>query len=134
VATAVFERKLAKLKQFVGDFKAFLPLDRSGRERQHYAIERLLQLLCEASADIALQVIKGKQLLPPDTYRQIFGTLAQAGLLEPTLAEDLAKACGMRNILTHAYVDIDMNLVVNSIEPAVSVYEQFLAWAVQQSL
>jgi uncharacterized protein YutE (UPF0331/DUF86 family) len=133
VASPVFDRKLAKLKQFVGDLRAFLALDSGERERQHYAIERLLQLLCESSADIALQVIKARQLPPPDTYRQIFATLAQAGLLETTLADNLAKACGMRNILTHAYVDIDMTLVVNSVEPAVSVYEQFLAWAVQQS-
>lgn len=91
-----------------------------------------MQLLCEAAADIALQVCKSRGLGVPDSYREIFTTLAKRGILPAPLAEALAKACGMRDVLTHLYDTIDLSRVVRAVEPAVALYRDFLKWAVAQ--
>ena len=54
----VIERKLAFLGQFLADLELYARLDADARRKEHYAIERLLQLLCESAADIGLQMLR----------------------------------------------------------------------------
>lgn len=126
---AVMERKLAFLSQFLADFRTYAALDATGRRREHYAIERLLQLLCESAADIALQVLKAKGYALASSYREIFLTLARQEEMPQALAERLVAACGMRNILTHLYDSIDLERVIAAVEPAIVLYEEFGGWA-----
>lgn len=56
----VMDRKLAFLHRFIGDLAAYAGLDGAGRRREHYAIERLIQLLCESASDIGLQFLKAR--------------------------------------------------------------------------
>lgn len=44
---AVIERKLGYLNRYVRDLAQHALLDDAGRRQAHYAIERLLQLLCD---------------------------------------------------------------------------------------
>jgi uncharacterized protein YutE (UPF0331/DUF86 family) len=132
MSNPVLDRKLAKLKVFVEDLRAYAQLDEPSRLREHYAIERLLQLLCEAAADIALQVVKAHKLPVGGSYREIFSVLAAKDILPAELANELALACGMRNILPHLYDEIDLGQVVRAVEPAVALYETFAQWALHQ--
>jgi uncharacterized protein YutE (UPF0331/DUF86 family) len=50
----ILERKLAFLRQYLTDLEDYARLDTDGRRREHYAIERLLQLLCESAVDPVL--------------------------------------------------------------------------------
>lgn len=75
----VTARKLAFLRQFLQDLAGYARLDANGRRREHYAIERLLQLLCESAADIALQRLKTLGYGLPTSYREIFLDLEQSG-------------------------------------------------------
>jgi uncharacterized protein YutE (UPF0331/DUF86 family) len=124
------ERKLARLQIFLHDLEQYNSLEGAAKEREHYAIERLLQLLCEAAADIALQVLKSRGSPPPDSYRAIFEQLAKEGQMPPELATELSRACAMRNFLVHVYDDINVALVFASAELAVPLYGQFMQWAV----
>ena len=126
----VMARKLAALRRFLDDLKPYADIDRSARRREHYAIERLLQLLCEASADIALQVCKAERIVSVSSYREIFVNLANRGVLPEPLAEELVEACAMRNVLTHLYDAIDLDQVIAAVEPAVELYGEYFSWAV----
>lgn len=44
----------------------------------------------------------------PTTYADAFRRLGEAGIIEPTLAERLARAAGFRNLVAHAYDRLDM--------------------------
>ena len=110
------------------DLAAYAGLDPDGRRREHYAIERLLQLLCESAADLSLQVLKAGGQVPPGSYREIFQALANAGTMPRPLAQDLIGACGMRNLLTHLYDVIDLDRVIAAIEPALALYRAYDAW------
>lgn len=125
----ILERKLGSLNCFLRDLSAIAALDSTGRRQQHYAVERLLQLLCECAADIALQFVKAQGDSLPASYREIFIALERAGALPGAMAAELISACGMRNLLTHLYDDIDLDRVIAAIDPAIALYGAFARWA-----
>ncbi len=129
----VMDRKLAFLRRFIADLAGYGRLDDAGRRREHYAIERLLQLLCESAADIGLQLLKAREEALPGSYREVFSALAQGDGLPPDLKDQLIAACGMRNVLTHLYDTIDLERVIAVVDPAIALYERFAAWAAAQS-
>jgi uncharacterized protein YutE (UPF0331/DUF86 family) len=124
----VIERKLGSLNRYVRDLSQHALLDDAGRRQAHYAIERLLQLLCEAASDIALQFLKAEGDTLPASYREVFAALERRGGLPASMAADLIAACGMRNVLTHLYDEIDLDRVIAAVEPALALYRDFGAW------
>ena len=128
----ILERKLAFLQQFLTDLESYARLDTDDRRKDHYAIERLLQLLCESAADIGLQVLKKRGSGLAGSYREVFSTLHRLGALPEKLADGLVDACGMRNVLTHLYDRIDLDRVVAAVDPALVLYRQYLEWALEE--
>jgi uncharacterized protein YutE (UPF0331/DUF86 family) len=126
------ERKLGFLNRYLLDLRGYAALDEAGRLREHYAVERLLQLLCESAADISLQLLKARGETLPASYREIFGALERAGVLPPAMASELVAACGMRNVLTHLYDEIDLDRVIAAVDPAVALYARFSGWVLQR--
>ncbi|AUB79706.1 type VII toxin-antitoxin system HepT family RNase toxin [Candidatus Thiodictyon syntrophicum] len=124
----VIERKRAFFRQYLHDLAVYGALDAAGRRREHYAIERLLQLLCESAADLSLQVLKASGQVPPGSYREIFSALSDLGAMPGAMAAELIAACGMRNLLTHLYDVIDLGRVIAAVEPALALYRTYDAW------
>lgn len=129
-APEVMDRKLAALDQFIADLGAYAELDRAGLHREHYAVERLLQLLCEAAADLGLQLLKARGQVLPGSYREVFSALAQGDGLPQDLREGLIAACGLRNVLTHLYDTIDLDRVIDAVGPALGLYRAYRDWIV----
>lgn len=125
----IMERKLSFLRQFITDLEPYARLDVEGRGREHYAIERLLQLLCESAADIGLQFLKARGYGLASSYREVFEALAQREMMPRDLAQGLIVACAMRNLLTHLYDTIDPTRVAAAVEPALDLYRRYLRWA-----
>jgi uncharacterized protein YutE (UPF0331/DUF86 family) len=128
----ILERKLGFLNRYRKDLGAIAVLDPASRRQQHYAVERLLQLLCECAADIALQFLKAEGETLPASYREIFRGLERRGALPSAMAAELVAACGMRNVLTHLYDDIDLDRVMAAIDPALTLYAAFSRWALDR--
>jgi uncharacterized protein YutE (UPF0331/DUF86 family) len=61
--------------------------------------------------DIAAHIIADLEIPPPETMGHAFDALANAGVLEGTLATRLKKAVGFRNIAIHNYEIIDWKIV-----------------------
>ena len=72
------------------------------------AVERWLQVAVEACVDVATHVIADAGWTPPGTARQSFLVLANHGKIPLTLAEKLGFAAGLRNLLVHDYVAVDL--------------------------
>ena len=60
--------------------------------------------------DIAAHLISGLDQAPPDTMGQTFDRLVQAGLLTESLAINLKKSVGFRNIAVHNYDAINWQI------------------------
>lgn len=127
----IIERKLGFLHGYLQDLERLVPLTRAEREVQHYAIERILQLLCEAAADITLQFPKDRGIAPPDSYRALFEQARLAALMPADLAAELARACGMRDVIVHLYEALDMDRILAAVDAAPVLYRRFSAWAME---
>jgi uncharacterized protein YutE (UPF0331/DUF86 family) len=72
------------------------------------AVERWLQIAINACVDIAHHVVADRGWTPPESARLAFAALVAHGLLVADLGERLGRAAGLRNILVHDYVAVDV--------------------------
>ena len=62
-----------------------------------------IQRACEAALDVGHYLIRRDKLGVPQSARDVFALLAQAGRIEPALADALKNMVGFRNIAVHEY-------------------------------
>ena len=74
--------------------------------RTRLAAEHALQLAIQTCIDVGAHMVAELGLRAPADYRGVFESLCPAGL-DAQLAQRLAAAAGMRNILVHGYLDVD---------------------------
>lgn len=84
-------------------------------DRTRAMAERWLQLAIQSCIDVGAQMTSELSVDPPSEYAGVFRALAAAGHLPPDLAERLAGAAGLRNILVHMYLDLDDREVFRSL-------------------
>lgn len=91
-----------------------------------HGVERFLGQLVELAVSINGHV--GATILgrAPQDYRTSFALAQEAGGLEPELVTRLQASVGLRNVLTHEYVDIDLEIVANAVASAGQDYGQYV--------
>ena len=55
--------------------------------------------------------MRARTLGLPQDSREAFTSLRQAGILDTTLAENLQRMVGFRNVAVHRYQDINLDIV-----------------------
>jgi uncharacterized protein YutE (UPF0331/DUF86 family) len=95
----------------------------------HHLAERYLHLAVEAALDLANHWIADQALPTPDTNRDSFTVLEEAGELEPALADRLRGWAGFRNILVHEYLEIDHGIAYRAIRDELGELEALSRWA-----
>jgi len=115
----VMRRRIDALARYVARLEAFRTTARDAFARdedQHQLAERYLHLAVESTLDIAHHLIADRNLPTPDTYRDAFATLGREGLIDAPLAKRMQGWAGLRNVLVHAYLDVDHGLVWDAIQ------------------
>ena len=79
--------------------------------RQDAAILNI-QRACEAALDMGQHLIRRDRLGVPQSARDVFTLLAQAGRIEKPLAEGLQRMVGFRNIAVHDYQTLQLPITV----------------------
>jgi uncharacterized protein YutE (UPF0331/DUF86 family) len=106
----VFDRRLAKLEEPLRDLRSLAATERTrflaDRGLQAQA-ERWLQLAAECALDLAHHLIAERGWKTPATYREAFEILSAEGVLEGELAGQMQRWAGLRNVLTHLYLQVD---------------------------
>ncbi len=83
--------------------------------RQDAAILNI-QRACEAALDMGQHLIRRERLGVPQSSRDVFTLLAQAGWIAPSLAEGLKRMVGFRNIAVHDYQTLQLPIIASIIE------------------
>lgn len=83
--------------------------------RQDAAILNI-QRACEATLDMGQHLIRREKLGIPQSARDVFTLLAQAGWIEAALADNLKRMVGFRNIAVHDYQAMQIPVVISIIE------------------
>ena len=122
--------KLKDIKTFIEDLKEYVPetFEEYSRSKEKKAIcERYFEKIIEAITDIAFLIIKEKKLeIPQDDY-DAFNVLMKNKIINEALAIRLKQAKGMRNIIVHAYGEVDDEKVYEAVtEEIEDDTEQFI--------
>jgi uncharacterized protein YutE (UPF0331/DUF86 family) len=135
----VFDRRLGKLEELLRDLRAVARVDRStflsDRGLQAQA-ERWLQLAAECALDLAHHLIAERGWKTPTTYREAFEILRAERVLDARLAERMQGWAGLRNVLTHLYLEIDhprLHEILRRELDDLAIYAAALARAVRES-
>ena len=83
--------------------------------RQDAAILNI-QRACEAALDMGQHLIRRERLGVPQSSRDVFTLLAQAGWIAPSLSEGLKRMVGFRNIAKHDYQALQLPIIASIIE------------------
>ena len=114
VDSRVFDRRLAKLEQLLQDLRRLAKLDRDAfladRAVQAQA-ERWLHLAAECTIDLANHLIADRGWRTPTTNRETFQILAENKVLSSDLANRMEGWAGLRNILVHLYLQVDLEIL-----------------------
>lgn len=126
MAPDVLLRKLTYLRQLLSDLAPYRDANLEEVIADHYKLERLLELLVMTAGDLIFHLL-AERGHTPKTYRDAFEMAGKEGLLPTDLAQRLAEAAGMRNVLVHMYEEIDYTILHNSIAPALRDFSQFVS-------
>lgn len=93
--------------------------------RQDAAILNI-QRACEAALDMGQHLIRRERLGVPQSARDVFTLIAQAGWITPALSDSLKRMVGFRNIAVHDYESLQLPITIRIIETHL---DDFLAYA-----
>lgn len=109
--TAVIERYVTRAREaYAANPSTFA----SDFTRQDAAILNI-QRACEAALDMGQHLIRREKLGVPQSARDVFGLLAQAGWIDVALADALKRMVGFRNIAVHDYQALQLPVTVRII-------------------
>ena len=100
-------RRLREIGRRLAELRALHAAGRRSDLAVQAQVERHLQVAIQGAIDVALHVVADDTDRTPDDYGSAFLMLAEIGVVGPELADRLRLATGLRNLLVHAYLDID---------------------------
>ena len=132
VDTEIFSRRLDALDSYLDRLRSL-----GEAEEPEYLAEpgihdlaaRYLHLAAEAAIDLANHWIADRGLRTPDSNRDSFTVLEEAGEIDAALAERLRGWAGFRNVLVHDYVNIDHRIAYAAIRDELDELAEFRGWA-----
>lgn len=89
--------------------------------------ERYLQVAIQAVIDIGNHVVADLDLGSPADYGEVFRLLGQHRIVPKALAKRLSLMAGLRNIIVHEYLEIDLELVHRFLRRNLKDFELFIA-------
>lgn len=92
--------------------------------RQDAAILNI-QRACEAALDMGQHLVRREHLGVPQSARDVFTLLAQAGWIDASLAEAMRRMVGFRNIAVHDYQALQLPITVSVIRDHLTEFEAF---------
>ena len=132
VDTEIFSRRLDALDDYLTRLKGLgsaVEADYLAEPVIHDLAARYLHLAVEAAIDLANHWIADQGLRTPESNRDSFTVLEEAGEIEATLAERMRGWAGFRNVLVHDYIGIDHRIAYAAIRDELGDIAAFRIWA-----
>jgi uncharacterized protein YutE (UPF0331/DUF86 family) len=90
------------------------------------AVERILTLLVDLAFATNSHVASARLGRAPESYAASFDLAVEAGLLDAGLAAALRPSAGLRNLLVHAYLEVDPAAVARAVPMALEQYSAYV--------
>ncbi len=110
----VIENKISAVRKYLSILDRYERFARTEIENDidiRGAVERYLYLVTQSTIDLAESIIAYKKLRKPTTMAESFHILHEAGVISDELKQKLVQMTGFRNVITHAYEDLDYDIL-----------------------
>lgn len=125
----VVQSRLALIRDLLEDLEATgdVTSERLSADRfLRHAVERILTQLVELAVSVNSHVAGTVLGKGPVDYRSSFDLAASAEVLPPELTVRLRRSVGLRNVLTHEYVRVDLDTVARAATEALRDYGDYV--------
>jgi uncharacterized protein YutE (UPF0331/DUF86 family) len=89
--------------------------------------ERQLQVAIQAAIDIGNHLLADLDLGTAKDYKDIFRILSEHRIIPNRLASRLSSMTGLRNVLVHDYLEVDLGIVFAILKSDLPDFEKFIA-------
>jgi uncharacterized protein YutE (UPF0331/DUF86 family) len=120
---AAIERALRRVREEYANDDRHL----TDNQTRQDAIVLNLQRACESCIDAAMHIVRVERLGVPQDTREAFTLLERAGLLDGTLADQLRRMVGFRNIAVHEYQTLNLDILRHIVREGVGDLQLFAA-------
>lgn len=110
--------KLNYLKQLTEDY--------ADNKENHYAFERIAQMLIESSVDIGNMVIDGFVLRDPGNYKDVIDILELEKVISKKTQEGINKTVDVRKRFVHQYDQLDTEDLIPLFDASLEDYRNFI--------
>lgn len=124
----VIRERLRHLRQVVRNLEPLReipPAEFVASYRHYWLAERGLQLAAEAVFDVGAHILTGHFNVSPADYEDVLRGLARQRVIPEALHDRLRGLGGFRNILVHAYLEIDEERVYAFLREKLGVFLDF---------
>lgn len=123
----VVQARLAQLRELVDVLEGLGDIgDLRTDAVRRLAVERILTQSVDLVVDVCSHLLATQTGRVPTTYRESVEQLGVIGILDPETVQELVLAVGMRNILVHEYLTVDLDIVARAAQAAPRLYSAFL--------
>ena len=85
-----------------------------------------LERASQASIDIATHIVKTRNLGLPNSSRELFDMLLEAGIISEKSCRQMQGMVGFRNIAVHDYQNLNIEIVVAIVEKHLGDFERYV--------
>ena len=124
----VVRERLRKLREVVANLDSLreVPLQEFVASFHHYWLaERGLHLAAEILFDIGNHILAGQFNFSPSTYEEIPQGLLDKGVISAELRDRLRGLGGLRNILVHDYLEVDLDQLHGFLREELGSFKDF---------
>ena len=134
VDSHVVLQRIDKIRECVAKLQRFSVLSEDAFLNDSLAVdsaERNLQIAIQAVIDISNHVAADMDLGTPKDYKDIFELLARNNIISEPLSRKLISMTGLRNVLVHDYLEVNLHLIYKIIKSELGDFEEFVAAALK---
>jgi len=125
----VVQARLTAMRDLLTDLESVGSVTATDLHRDRilrHAVERILGQLVDLAAAINSHIAATTLDKAPADYRSSFDAAESAGIVPADLCQRLRRSVGLRNVLAHEYVRIDLGLVADAVPAAAQDYGEYV--------
>lgn len=119
-------KEIRKRRKLLQEY-AQMSFEKFSSELQIYELAlRHLQVAIQACIDTGKHIAAVNNFEAPEKSSKIFSVLAKHKIIKRSLAERLNQAGGVRNILVHEYLGVDLKKIYEHLQKDLADFDQFV--------
>ena len=118
-------RELERVTQSLAELKAYSFEEVCSDFKKQWEIEHGLQLAIQNLVDIGSHILSALAKNKCENYTEVIDKLGSEGIIPSELAGKIRGMAGLRNILVHDYLEIDLKAIYEILQNQLTDFDNF---------